>query len=194
MINVILEKELEGLEELVVDEENIAEYENRFKIDDLDSANWAFRKLKAIKEKKKEIEELAKKEIEPYKLEIDRIEEWKDTELKSFDSSINFFNFLLEEYYREQRKIDPKFKVSTPYGKVTSRKQQPKWNYDDEKVIEWLRKNNEHLIRIKEEINKTVLKTMYNVVGDKVVTEDGEVVEGVSIEERDPVVKVEVVD
>ena len=200
MMHDLLEKELEVLEEIVVDEENIAEVKERFKIKDLESANWAFRKLKAIEEKKKEIEELAKKEIEPYKLEIepykleiDRIEEWKDTEHKSFDSSINFFNFLLEEYYREQRMLDPKFKVSTPYGKVTSRKQQPKWNYEDDKVIEWLLKNDKDLVRVKYEPNKTDIKNKYKVVGEKVVTEDGEIVEGIAIEERDPVVKVEVV-
>lgn len=195
MKNEILEMELDNLWEIEeADEEEIKEIKERFKINDLESANWAFRKLKAIEEKKKEIEELAKKEIEPYKLEISRIEDWKNEELKSFDRSIIFFNFLLEEYYREQRKIDPKFKVSTPYGKVTSRKQQPKWNYDDEKVVEWLLENDKDLVRVKYEPSKTDIKKKYKAAGNNVVTEDGEIVEGITIEERDPVVKVEVVD
>lgn len=195
----LLGKELEFDEELESEIEAIDAYRNieivreRFKVKDLESANWAFRKLKAIENKKKEIEELAKKEIEPYKLEISRIEEWKDTELKSFDRSINFFNFLLEEYYREQRKLDPKFKVSTPYGKVTSRKQQPKWNYEEDRLLKWLKANDLELVRVKEEVDKAELKKKYKVVSGNVVTEDGEIVEGITIEERDPVVKVEVV-
>ena len=175
----LLEKELESLEEIVVDEENIEEVKERFKITDLETANWAFRKLKAIENKKNEIEELAKKEIEPYKLEISRIEEWKDAELKSFDRSINFFNYLLEGYYREQRKIDPKFKVSTPYGKVTSRKQQPKWNYEEDRLLGWLKVNDLELVRVKEEVDKAELKKKYQVVSGNVVTENGEIVEGI---------------
>lgn len=193
-MNNLLEKELENLEELVVDEENIEEVKDRFKITDLDRANWAFRKLKAIAEKKKEIEELAKKEIKPYKLAISEIEEWKDTELESFDRSINFFNFLLEEYYREGRKSDAKFKVSTPYGKVTSRKLQPKWNFEEDRLLGWLKANDLELVRTKEEVNKAELKKKYKIVGNNVVTEDGEIVEGIEIEEQQDSIAVKVVE
>ena len=191
-MNEILEMELESIEE--INFETVEEIKERFKIDSLDGANWAFKKLKAIEEKKKEIEELANQEMEPYLIAIERFKKWKEDEFKQYDHSINFFNFLLEEYYREQRKLDPKFKVSTPYGKVTSRKQQPKWNYEEDRLLGWLRTNDLELIRIKEEVDKTELKKKYKVVNGSVVTEDGEIVEGITIEERNPTVKVEVVD
>lgn len=166
-MNAILEMELEDLEEVVIDEENNEEVKERFKIKDLDGANWAFRKLKAITSKKREIEALADKEIEPYKLEISRILEWRDNELASYDKSIDFFYFLLEEYYREQRKIDAKFKLSTPHGKISSRKQQPKWNYDDETIIKSLKINNlDSLIKIKEEVKRADLKKEASIIDD----------------------------
>lgn len=106
--------------------------ESKTKIKDIGKANWAFRKLVDIEMKMKEIEDLAKAELE-------RINNWKKEELKGLQDDKSYFDFQLEQYYREQREIDPSFKLSTPYGKVTSRKQPPSWKYEDEKVIEDLK-------------------------------------------------------
>lgn len=165
--------------------------ENLFDID-LDAANWCFRKLKAIEDKKREIKYLADKEKQ-------RIIEWEKEELKAFKSSTDYFEMLLEDYYRQLREVDSKAKLSTPYGKVTSRKQQPKWNCEEDKTIEWLSNNNKDLIRVKKEIDKAELKKVYkiagnNVAGNNVVTEDGEIVEGVSIEEREDTISIKVVE
>lgn len=146
-------------------------------ITDVNKASWAFREIIEIEKQMQDIEDLAKSELE-------RINNWKKEELKSLQDSKQFFDFNLEQYFREQRELDPKFKLSTPYGKVTARKQQPKWNYEDDKTIEWLKENDISLIRIKEEVNKAELKKKYKIYGNQVVTEDGEVVEGIEIEYR----------
>ena len=159
----------------------------RFKIKNLDSANWAFRKLAAINEKEKEIRELTNKEIK-------RIQDWAKEDLDKLNDSKEFFNYLLEEHYREQRAIDPKYKLSTPYGKVTSRKQQPEWIYDNEKVVEWLLKNDKDLVRVKYEPSKTDIKKKYQITGSNVVTEDGEIVDGITVEEREDSISVKVVE
>ena len=174
MINKLAELELEEAMEATekADTEN-----DKFTINDLGSANWAFRKLSATEQKRKEIKELANKEIE-------RIREWQEQETKGLDNSKEFFEGLLVKYFARQKEVDPKFKLSTPYGKVATRKQQPKWVYDDEKIIEWLRTNDPELIRIKEEPSKEDIKKKYTIVGNNVVTENGEIVEGITIEER----------
>src|SRR5699024_905065 len=159
----------------------------RFTIENLDSANWAFRKLAAIERKRIEIKELADKEIE-------RIKEWQKQEEKGLNNSKEFIEGLLTEYFIRQKEVDSKFKISTPYGKVSSRKQQPKWNYEDEKVLNWLKENDKELVRIKEEVNKAELKKKYQIAGKEVVTEDGEIVEGITIEERPDSITVKVAD
>lgn len=181
MMNELLEMELEE----AIDTVEAAEAGGSFTIQDLDSANWAFRKLAAIERKRNEIQELADREIE-------RIKDWQNQEEESLNNSKEFFEGLLTEYYVKQKEIDPNFKISTPYGKVSSRKQQPKWNYEDEKVLNWLKENDTELIRIKEEINKAELKKKYQVVGKEVVTEDGEIVEGITIEERPDFINIKV--
>lgn len=183
MMNELYELELIEAEETT----EAAEVGGRFTVQDLDSANWAFRKLAAIENKRKEIKTLADKEIE-------RIKDWQKQEEESLNYSKEFFEGLLTEYFVRQKEVDPEFKISTPYGKVSSRKQQPKWNYEDEKVLEWLKENDTELIRIKEEVNKAELKKKYKVVGNEVVTKDGEIVEGIRVDERPDSISIKVVE
>ncbi|HHY13231.1 MAG TPA: hypothetical protein GX526_01105 [Thermoanaerobacterales bacterium] len=183
MMNELLEMELEE----AIDTVEAAEVGGRFTIQDLDSANWAFRKLAAIEKKRNEIKELADKEI-------DRIKEWQEQEEKGLNNSKEFFEGLLTEYFIRQKEVDPKFKISTPYGKVSSRKQQPKWNYNDRELLDWLKENQPEFIRIKEEPNKVEIRKNCKVIGQNVVTKDGEIVEGITIEEREPKVTIKVVD
>lgn len=164
-------------------------------ITDISKANWAFRKLVEIEKKVSEVEALAKAELE-------RINEWKNEELKAFENDKQFFNFNLEQYFREQKELDPKFKLSTPYGKVTSRKQQPKWNYEDEKLIDYIENYSPGLIRIKKEIDKVGFKKavaeekVFAIVeGGRVVSNTtGEYLEGITVVEREDSVIVKVIE
>lgn len=154
--------------------EEISEMEERegFEINNIHSANWALRKMQAIKTKEREIKDLMDEEIL-------RIKDWANCELMKLDDSNKFFEGLLMQYYLEQKKLDPKFKISTPYGKVSSRKQQPKWIYDNEKAIDSLKENNiKEFIRIKEDLDKASLKKEVEVLRD-VFIENGEVNENI---------------
>lgn len=179
-MDVLFEMELQEAVE-------VSETQERFKIDNLEAANWAFRKLAAIERKKKEVQELAQKEIE-------RIKTWEQQEISSLNNSKEFFEGLLTEYFAREREKDPKFKISTPYGKVSARKQQPKWHYDDEKLVNWLLENDKELVRVKYEPDKNGIKKKYKVIGTNVVTEDGEIVEGITVEERPEKIEIKVVE
>jgi phage host-nuclease inhibitor protein Gam len=174
MINELIEMELNEIEDILERTEDMEKLtDERFKIKDIDSANWAFRKLRAIEVKASEIKELAQQEKA-------RIEEWEKQELGSLEHSKEFFEGLLTKYFVIEKSKDPKFKLSTPHGKVTSRKQQPKWSYEEEKTIESLKKHKlKDFIRVKEEVNKADLKkeakVLKNVVSlNDVICEDVE--------------------
>lgn len=173
-MNALQIAEIEEME-LLAEVENATESSFRFTVENLEQVNWAFRKIKAYMEKKAELEVLAKAEIE-------RIQSWLAGEVKQIDNSIGFFEGLLTEYAVKQRELDPKFKCSTPYGKVSFRKQQPKWEYEDEVVLDSLKASelNEY-IRVKEEINKADLKKAMKVVEGRAVTSDGEIIEGIKV-------------
>lgn len=172
MLNTLLQEELKGIEEL-----------EGFKITNIDEANWAFRKIRALKEEVKETNLLADKEIE-------RIENWREKEIKTSIDNIEYFEGILTEYYMKLRSENPKAKLNTPYGKVTSRKSK-KWNYQNEEEILKYLKENEYsdLIKVKEDINKAELKKMFK---DGVNKETGEVLPGLEIKEEESIsVKVE---
>lgn len=186
MMNALELFELNEAEELVAGKEFCEEnQESRFKIRDLDSANWALRKIAAYKKKQAEIKELA--ESERF-----RIDSWEKSENESIERGISYFEGLLTEYLMEQRKKDPKFKISTPYGKVNTRKQQPKWEYDEKTVIEYLKSvGMNELIRIKEELNKVDLKKAVTIEDGKAILQGVEL-PGINIFEQPDRVVVEV--
>ena len=94
---------------------DLQEVKEEFKVIDLQSATWVLRKLRAVNEKMNEINTIAVEEIS-------RINEWAEKEVKSLNDDKEYFEGLLSAYYIEERAKDKKFKLSTPYGKVTSRK------------------------------------------------------------------------
>ncbi|APH23687.1 hypothetical protein CF088_11405 [Clostridium botulinum] len=163
------------------------ESQETFKIENLKGASWALRKIKECKESILEKEELAK-------VEKERIEEWLNNETKNDLVSLEYFNGLLVEYYKELNQKDPKAKISTPYGKVTSRKNK-KWNYgNEETLLKYLNSNGyKNLIRTKQEINKTGLKESF-LIKDGIALDKntGEVIPEISIVEEENInVKVE---
>lgn len=169
--------------------------DGRFKIKDIDSANWTFRKLRAIEVKANEIKQLAQQEKA-------RIEEWEKGELKVLEDNKEFFQGLLTEYYVIEKEKNPEFKLTTPYGKVSSRKQQPKWNYEEEKLIPYLENYDPKLIRVKKEVNKADFKEvvknkkgfMLLKDGTIISNETGELIQGVTVEERPDTINVKVVE
>ncbi|SUK82274.1 bacteriophage Mu Gam-like protein [Staphylococcus aureus] len=103
-MNELQERELETFEQ-----------DDRFKVTDLDSANWVFKKLDAITTKENEINELANKEIE-------RINEWKDKEVEKLQNDKEYLQSLVIEYFRIQKEQDSKFQVEHTLRKSDGKK------------------------------------------------------------------------
>lgn len=176
-MNAMQKYELEEVNGLDLQDEQVKE---RFKIEDLEQLNWALRKLATLDEQQSEIDELADKEML-------RIKSWHEKESESIGHSKSFFESLVGEYAIKQRDNDPKFKnVKTPYGKVGFRKQQPKWNYDDEILIKHLKASElTDLFKTKEEPKKAEIKKQFKVLDSgQVVDSNGEIVPGITVEEQ----------
>ena len=163
--------------------ENVLEEEREgFIVSDLSSANWVLKKLKAIEEKEEEIKAVAAEELKAIAEEVNKIQSWLDNELKAYEGDKEYLEGLLIAYYKQQKELDPKFKLSTPYGKVNSRKV-TKWEYcDEDGLIDYLKENNTDCIRIKEEIDKAYLKKVYK---NGVNQETGEVLPFIRIKKEE---------
>lgn len=147
------------------------EEQEGFKIDSLAKASWAFRKVKENEEAIEEIENLAG-------YEKSKIDEWVKSESKKHKDDIRHFKIMLIEYYKTLKEEDPKAKLSTPNGKVTSRKRQPKYEFDEDRTLDYLKENKPELVEVKEKFNKTDVKKELTVTDDyQVVDENGEILD-----------------
>lgn len=168
MSNILLEKDL-------------LETKEEFKVRDLQGATWCFKKLRALENKIEEITKVAS-------VEIDGITKWLEGELKTLENDKEYFEGLLNAYYVEERAKNKKFKLSTPYGKITARKTK-KWILDEEVVKAYVKTEDLPFIRIKEELDKAAIKKTFK---DGVNTETGEYIPGIRIEEVESIsIKVE---
>jgi hypothetical protein len=174
--------------ELAVHEFEVEETPQKeaFIVDDLNKATWAMRKLR-------EVVVHLEANVEIAKAEKARIDAWLEEVNKPLLSEREFFEGHLTMYLRKQRQEDDSIKtISTPYGKITSRATQPKWDFTDE-LTDWLLNHNDNLVRIKYEVDKTELKKSYEVEGDKAIDpKTGEVVPHIQITPADISYKVEV--
>lgn len=159
--------------------EEIQSQETPFEITDLNSLNWAFRKLTALKSKEKDIKQLAN-------IERDRIAEWERGEISTISNSLEFFENMISVYHAKQLAEDPKAKtISTPYGKSKTRKSKEAPEKENEDAIL------QHVIEngmddyIKNSVKWADLKKSLKIVevsGEKVVVdENGQIVPGVSV-------------
>lgn len=172
-MNALQQNELLEIDEIESQEQT------QFEITDLDSLNWAFRKLSALKSKEKEIKQLAN-------VERDRIAQWEQSELSTIENSTSFFESLIQQYHAKQLAEDPKAKtISTPYGKSKTRKSKeaPEKANEDE-LLEYVLEN-EMLDFIKNSVKWSDLKKTLKIVeisGEKVVVdENGQLVKGVTV-------------
>lgn len=152
-----------------------------FKIVNLEGADWAFRKIAEIKDQLQKDKDYAEKQILKYQNFISNQE-------KTANSSMEYFEYLIENYLREELEKNPKFKLKTAVGSATIRKTK-KWNYKDKEVIEFLKNNNmKEFIRFKEEVNKTDLKKELIQIDGFAATKDGEIIKGIEIEDKETVI------
>lgn len=115
---------------------------------------------------------------------------------ESADSAVAYFTARLEEYFASvpHKATKTQESYALPGGKLVRKKQQPKFTTDDEALVPWLEGNAMgSLVKITKSANWAELKKGVTVTpdGQHVATADGEIVPGVTVEQRPDVFKVE---
>ncbi len=157
-----------------------------FRVTDLSSANWCFKKIKGLKNRQKELEEYIEIEKQEAEKEAQRIQDYYENETNKIKEDISYFEGLLKIYVEERQEEDPKFKINTVDGTASFGKLQQKIKYDDNAMLEFCKQNNlDKFINITttEKLNKKEFNNYLSVIDGKVVTADGEILENTFIEE-----------
>ena len=171
-MNALEKYELENLQSI-----DAFKDKEQWGIGDLGSANWALRKITALEEANKEARQLADEERK-------RIDDWEKKETQSNQDAITFFQQKLGEYLMILRKNDPKAKIKTPYGSVTTRKKPDSWEYGEQAVAELEAAGLDEFVTTK--VTKSVIKADFKKVvsvteNGNVVTPDGEVLKSIKV-------------
>ncbi|UGB31672.1 host-nuclease inhibitor Gam family protein [Metabacillus sp. B2-18] len=175
LVNPLQEIELMDIEDI----NSFSTEENRFEITDINSLNWVFRKVAALKTKEKEIQQLAD-------VERQRIADWEKGELSTINNSLEFFENMVTRYHAKQLAEDPKAKtLTTPYGKSKSRKTKETPEKEDEGLILDYVLENEMFDFIKNSVKWAEFKKSLRIAeisGEKVVVDqNGQLVKGVTV-------------
>jgi phage host-nuclease inhibitor protein Gam len=152
-----------------------------FVIDSDRLAVWAIRK---IKERRAERDEF----ISWYQQKIKEITEQTDFDTMKLER-------MLSDYFAtvKHRKTKTTEVYDLPEGKLVLKVQNPEFKRDDKTVIDWLKKNNmTNFVKTKEELAWSDLKGATDIFEGRIVTEDGEIVPGIEVVEREPKFIVEV--
>ena len=144
-------------------------------------ANWALEKIKEARAKRDEW-------VEWYTAKIKDITEQTDFDTMNLER-------MLSEYFAKvkHKKTKTQESYSLPCGKLILKTQNPEYKRDDSTVIEWLKKNKQtQYVKTKEELAWKELKEVTGIFEGHVVTEDGEIIPGIEVVEREPKFVVEV--
>lgn len=112
------------------------------------------------------------------------------------DNRIAYFTARLEEYFATvpHKATKTQESYTLPGGKLIRKKQQPKFETDDEALVPWLEENfMGQLVKVRKEADWAGLKKVVNITpdGEHVMTDDGEIIPGVTVTQRPDMFKVE---
>ena len=143
--------------------------------------------------------EWALKKIAEARSDRDRWVAWYQQKIKEITEQTDYNTMNLErmlaEYFASvpHKKTKTQESYSLPCGKLILKTQNPEYKRDDATVIDWLKKNNQtQFVKVEEKLSWADLKAATAVFEGHIVTEDGEIVPGVEVIERDAKFVVEV--
>jgi hypothetical protein len=161
--------------------------QSEFKIDTDQKAEWA---LNIIREEQAEAQRLinvCNSQILYYQSEIRKVQD--KLENKTGNLKAMLFDYF-QTVPRKATKTQETYKL--PSGTLKLKYPKPEFKRDDSKLVEWLENSSKtDYIKIKKSPDWAALKKAITVVGDKVADENGEIVEGVKVVEREPEFTVE---
>ena len=155
-----------------------------FEVTDEKSADWVLQKINENNRQKAEVHYRAEAKRDELRQKwLDPIDEWEAKENKKIDDSNGYLTMLLDNYMQKDLSKNPKFKLSSPFGKLSTRKYHKfAWPKDTGNLIKQYQGTD--AVTTKYALNKTNLKKRLVANGNQVIDkETGEVLAGVSYQE-----------
>jgi len=169
----------------------IQEDEEKWEIKSDEEADWWIEiheeKLAEIRRLKMQLEN----KIAFYKEKLDKVLKEEEYIIEKRDGKLAEYFESLDE--KQMKKTKTMMKYRLPSGELVKKFRAPEFKRNNDILAKWLEENQmNNYIEIKKQPKWGELKAKTKVVNGHVVTEDGEIVEGVEVIERAPEFKVEI--
>lgn len=146
-------------------------------------ADFYLRQINKLKEQKEEINKFVDQELER---QMRLYQQYREDRMRPLDNQIAFYEEALRTFAMNEYAETNKKTIKLPNGTLSIRKQPPKYIYNDEEVLSFLKENNlNDYIRVKEEVNKKDLKKATQVNNNNQMIIDGKEVPGVVVVPQD---------
>ena len=167
---------MSALPKLDLENESTEVEKPKFEVHDLSSATWVMRKLCDFNNQDTEVKRVAQEQIVA-------IQKWQQKELEKNESSREYMEGLLSDYLHDMCQTDPKARISTPYGTVSTRKQREGVNWpNDKKLVQSLSDQGlTQYLKPNPKPDKTAIKKDFHFVGDHFISNDGMILDGPTI-------------
>ncbi|WP_297862294.1 host-nuclease inhibitor Gam family protein [uncultured Acidaminococcus sp.] len=140
-------------------------------------ADWCLGK---IREKEAEIEDVLRF-VEAKKKSLD---EYLEKRTRPLMDAQEHLSALLQMYAETQLEGKKKRSISLPNGKFGFRKSPAKFQRDEATLLEYAEKELPDCVKIKKSVDWANLKKGCTVDGDHLISQDGEIIPGVTVEQQ----------
>ena len=146
-------------------------------------ADFYLRQINKLKEQKEEINKFVDQELER---QMRLYQPYSEDRMRPLDNQIAFYEEALRTFAMNEYAETNKKTIKLPNGTLSIRKQPPKYIYNDEEVLSFLKENNlNDYIRVKEEVNKKDLKKATQINNNNQMMINGKEVPGVVVVPQD---------
>ena len=146
-------------------------------------ADFYLKQINKLKEQKEEINKFVDQELER---QMRLYQQYREDRMRPLDNQIAFYEEALRTFAMNEYAETNKKTIKLPNGTLSIRKQPPKYIYNDEEVLSFLKENNlNDYIRVKEEVNKKDLKKATQINNNNQMMINGKEVPGVVVVPQD---------
>lgn len=164
------------------------EDDGRWKITDEGGADWALRKLAKVRQQTITVQAQVTRQLNAIDEAIAPFREpvlvWQDEQTDRLAREQQHWEAILIEYHRSVlAEDDDAISIKLAHGVLSSRKQPDKWDFDDKTIIAWAADNAPEFVRVKEEVDKALIKktVVAGLNGEVAMPADETHVPGISV-------------
>ncbi|MDR7870338.1 MAG: host-nuclease inhibitor Gam family protein [Tissierellaceae bacterium] len=161
--------------------------EDRWKVTNDDEAEWIIEKVNEELVEKARFKMSLENKIKVLQDKLRKLEDEERAAIEKRDSYLLEYFETIDEKFKKKTKTQEKYRL--PSGEIVKKYPGPEFKRDNDKLLNWTKKNAPEYVEIKETPKWGELKKITKVVNGQVITEDGEIVEGVEVIERPPVME-----